>query len=155
MKIIRWCVIMVVLWSGFAFAASAQPIETVGIPLMRLGTGDIGCGDELVFVQRQVEAPDATILAALRELLALNPAVLEEEGLHNALLGRPIWIEHVWISMGTADMRLAGSLGAFDECEAYRMDAQLRQVALQFADVNEVNIWIGGQPLSEALGLGN
>ncbi len=151
MKIIRWCVILIVLWSGFAFTASAQPMETVNIPLMRLGTGDIGCGDELVWVQRQVEVPDATILAALRELLTLNPAVLEEEGLHNALLGRPVWIQWVWVSAGTADIELGGSLGVFDECEAYRIDAQLRQVALQFPDVNAVNITVADQPLEPVL----
>ncbi len=130
--------------------------QTVMVPLMRLGEGDIGPGnDELVWVERQVPVPEAPILAALNDLLTLNPAAIQRDDLHNELLGRPVWIEWVWISEWTADIELGGSLGTFDEAAAYRIDAQLRELALQFDDVNEVNIWVGGQPLPQVIGVGN
>jgi LysM repeat protein len=126
--------------------------QTVGIPLIRLGTGDLGCDDELVWVQRQVVVNGAPLEAALREALTLDPDVLDEE-LYNALLGTELEIEQVSVVDGTAEMRLRGSIGVGGVCELPRLEAQLTEVALQFDTVTEVNVWIDGRPLSEVLDL--
>jgi LysM repeat protein len=135
-------------------APADEPVtQIMGVPLIRLGTGDLGCNDELVWVQRQVAANGVPLEAALRETLALDPDVLDEKGLYNALLGTELEIEQVSVVDGTAEMRLRGSIGVGGVCELPRLEAQLTEVALQFDTVTEVNIWIDGRPLSEVLDL--
>ena len=130
-----------------------EPVtQTVGVPLIRLGTGDLGCNDELVWVQRQVVVNGAPLEAALREALTLDPDMLDQD-LYNALLGTELEIEQVSVVDGTAEMRLRGSIGVGGVCEIPRLEAQLTEVALQFDTVTEVNVWIDGQPLSEVLDL--
>jgi LysM repeat protein len=132
--------------------ADEPTTRTVGVPLIRLGTGDLGCNDELVWVQRQVVANDTPLEAALREALTLDPDVLDQD-LYNALLGTELEIEQVSVVDGTAEMRLRGSIGVGGVCELPRLEAQLTEVALQFDTVTEVHVWIDGRPLSEVLDL--
>jgi LysM repeat protein len=134
-------------------APADEPItQTVGVPLIRLGTGDLGCNDELVWVQRQVVVNGVPLEAALRETLTLDPDVLDQE-LYNALLGTELEIEQVSVVDGTAEMRLRGPIGVGGVCDIPRLEAQLTEVALQFDTVTEVNVWIDERPLSEVLDL--
>ena len=128
-------------------------VDTVQLGLVALDRGNIGCGDDIRLVSRQVAPTRAPLRAALTELLALDQQIDPDSGLYNALYQANVTIESLNITSGTAVIRLAGELRLGGVCDSPRVEAQLRRTALQFPTVRETELWLNGRPLADALSL--
>ncbi len=149
---------MIVAALAGARPAAAPGLSATTVKLFFVATGDdgksgakIGCGDSLVAVDRQLAPTTAPLTAAYRELLRLRDSRYGQSGLYNALAQSTLDLARAAITDGTADVRLTGTLTLSGECDAPRIDAQLREVARQFPTVTRVDIFINDVPLATAL----
>jgi hypothetical protein len=113
---------------------------------------EIGCDDSVIPVEVAIEPTIAPLTAALNQLLALDDQEYGQSGLYNALHRSDLTLESVAIQNREAIIRLSGTLTLGGVCDEPRVQAQLRETALQYATVDRVSIFINGQPLQEALG---
>lgn len=125
--------------------------EEVQIYLVALEEGEVGCGDELVAVERDIEPTPAPLTAAIEELLAMEERMLGQSGLYNALFRSDLQVEDVELEDGKATIILTGDLQTGGVCDEPRIEAQLRETALQFETVDEAEILVNGTPLEERL----
>ena len=113
---------------------------------------EVGCGDSVVPVTIDIEATQAPLTAAIERLVALDEETYGETELYNALHQSDLTVESVAIEDGTATIRLSGELLLGGICDEPRVLAQLRQTALQYDTVDNVQILLNGDPLDEILG---
>jgi LysM repeat protein len=111
----------------------------------------IGCDDSLVPVLVTFEPTVAPLTAALEELFAVNTRTYGESGLYNALYRSDLSVEGIDINDGLATINLSGELIAGGVCDVPRIESQLRQTALQYSTIDEVEIFINGEPLDDIL----
>jgi LysM repeat protein len=109
----------------------------------------IGCNDSLVPVPIDIAPTRAILRASLEKLLSLHDPYYGESGLYNALYQSTLRLEDVRIDNRVATIELSGQLMLGGVCDSPRVQAQLEQVALQFATVSRVEITLNGRPLSE------
>lgn len=131
-------------------------IRRVDIYLVALGDEGqrgklIGCNDSLVPVEVPVAPTRAPLRAALEQLLETESATFDEIQLYNALYRSDLVVEDLRIVGGRAIIRLSGTLRLGGACDVPRFEEQLLETALQFSTVTEVDVWINGTPLDEAL----
>jgi hypothetical protein len=112
---------------------------------------EIGCGDSLIPVEVEIEPTIAPMTAALEELLAIDTREYGQSGLYSALYRSDLTVEGIDIEDREAIIHLSGELVAGGACDTPRIQAQLRQTALQYSTVDEVSIFINGEPLDEVL----
>jgi spore germination protein GerM len=93
----------------------------------------------------------APLTAALDQLLDIDERFYEQSGFYNALYLSNLTVDEVTIVDGKATIWLSGSLQLGGVCDEPRIEAQLRQTALQFDTVDEVEIFVNGQPLEALL----
>ena len=153
-------------------AATAQPTPTsadngVNVPVNGLFTRtqiylialedagqsgeEIGCSDSVVPVAVEIEPTVAPLRAALEKLLAIDSEFYGQSGLYNALYQSDLQVQGIDIVNREAIVNLTGDLTLGGTCDNPRVDAQLRQTALQFSTVDAVTIRINGTPLPELL----
>ncbi len=140
-----------------AAGSSVNP-QTVQIFLIAMddngGSGaKVGCGDSVVPVQVQIPPTRGVLKAALEALLANKDQFYGQSGLYNSLYQSDIKLESVAIKEGKATIQLSGALKLGGECDNPRVEAQILQTALQFSTVSEVEVFLNGKPLKEALSL--
>jgi hypothetical protein len=111
----------------------------------------VGCGDSAVAVTIHVPYTTGMLRAALTSLLAIHNQYYGESGLYNALYQSHLAVGDVTISSGTATIHLSGTLTLGGECDSPRVEAQLKQTALQFSTVHSVSIFINDRPLEDLL----
>ncbi len=116
----------------------------------------IGCNDSIVAVERTIPATPAPLTATLKELLSIKERNIGQSGLYNALANANLKIDAVAVIDGTAIIQLSGTLGLGGVCDDPRVEAQLKELALQFSTVKNTNITLNGVPIEKALsGKGN
>lgn len=113
---------------------------------------EIGCGDSVISVEVEIEPTIAPLTAALEELLAIDTRLYGQSGLYNALYQSDLTLESVNIVNSTAVIRLTGTLTLGGVCDEPRVEAQLKETALQYTTVDQVSVFINGTPLDEVLG---
>ncbi|MBI5652541.1 MAG: GerMN domain-containing protein [Chloroflexi bacterium] len=111
----------------------------------------IGCADSIVAVERLIPITTAPLTAALRELFSLRDAQIGQSGLYNALAQSPLKIESVSIIGERAEIQLSGTLKLGGVCDNPRVDAQIKETALQFSNIKSVSVSINGTPLEKIL----
>lgn len=116
----------------------------------RLGT-PVGCGDSAVPVTVTVPQTQGVLRAALEKLLSAKQQYYGESGLYNALYQSNLQVAGVTIEQGKAIIHLTGTIMLGGTCDAPRVEAQIKQTALQFATVNEVTVFVNDIPLEEIL----
>jgi LysM repeat protein len=122
------------------------------IYLVSLGDGGtLGCGDSLVPVTVDIPSTRAILRASLTKLLSLHSQYYGESGLYNALYQSNLTIDDVRIDNRVATIRLSGQVVLGGVCDTPRVKAQLEQIALQFSTVDQVNIFVNGEPLDDVL----
>ncbi|MFP4394775.1 MAG: GerMN domain-containing protein, partial [Anaerolineales bacterium] len=112
---------------------------------------EIGCGDSLIPVEVEIEPTVAPMTAALEKLLAIDTREYGQSGLYNALYQSDLTVEGIDIEDREAIIELSGELVVGGVCDSPRVQAQLQQTALQYSTVDEVSIFINGEPLDEVL----
>ncbi|WP_182359618.1 GerMN domain-containing protein [Tomitella gaofuii] len=138
---------------------ASHPEHTARHSLTFIAIGDggatghpVGCGDSAVPVTVTTETI-APLGELYRALLAVDEQHYGASGLYNALAMSDLSYQGATIADGHATVRLAGDLTMGGECDIPRVRAQLTEPALQFGNVDSVEVYIDGTPLDDALSL--
>ncbi len=134
-----------------------SPADTVDVFLVKLedagqsGT-PIGCNDSLVAVGTAVPAGNDPLVSAYSALFAIRDERVGPQGLYNALHASNLLVASATLNEnGFAEIRLEGTYSLGGVCDNPRMVAQLEAAALQFPQVREVQIYLNGLPIEQAL----
>ncbi|MDP4126825.1 MAG: GerMN domain-containing protein [Bacillota bacterium] len=114
---------------------------------------DIGTGDSLVAVDRTISTPQTPLKTAFNELLTLKDQYYGNTGLYNALYHSNLKVDKATITDKKAEIYLSGSISLGGVMDNPRVENQLNETALQFSTVKEVQIYINGKTLKDALSL--
>ncbi len=136
-------------------ARGTQPPTTtfsqVRVYLISEGTGSVGCGDEVVGVRRNITPTTAPLTAALNQLFSIKTRDYGQSGLYNPLYQSNLAIQEITRTGTSWTVKLTGTLVLGGVCDNPRVEAQLRQTALQFDTVKQVKFLINGVPLEQLL----
>lgn len=114
----------------------------------------IGCGDSVVSLPREIPATTTPLAAAYGLLLAIREREVGKPIRYNALYQSDLSLSSASISAtGTARVYLSGSLKLGGVCDMPRVEAQLKETALQFSTASRVEIFVNREPLSKVLSL--
>lgn len=140
-------------------AASPTPQE-MSLQVFLIAVGDngvsgkmIGCGDSAVPVQLEVPYTVGVLKASLGALFSIKERDYGESGLYNALYQSDLQVQKVTLQNRKATVYLTGTLQLGGECDTPRVKAQIEETALQFSTVDQVEVFLNGQPLDQALSL--
>ena len=111
----------------------------------------VGCGDSAVPVTVIIPRTQGVLKAALEKLLSIKEQYYGESGLYNALYQSDLQLKSVTIDQGKAVIHLTGTVMLGGVCDAPRLEAQIRQTALQFSTVSDVEVFINDIPLEDVL----
>jgi LysM repeat protein len=107
----------------------------------------IGCDDSIVPVQIDIEPTIAPLTAALNAMFNL-----EDSGdLYNVFGQSDLSVQGINIVNRVATINLTGDLLIGGTCDTPRVEAQIRQTALQYDTIDEVQVTLNGQPLNSIL----
>jgi spore germination protein GerM len=109
---------------------------------------EIGCGDSLVPVPVDV-SPGVEPMQGVYEALLTETG--QSERLYNALIQSDLQVDGYQVENGEAIVALSGEFQIGGACDVPRVRAQLEQTALQFEEVDSVEILINGDPLNAYL----
>ena len=98
-------------------------------------------------VRRNIVPTRAPLTAAIQELLSLGGPFLGEAGLYNALYQSDLQVQAVSVRNGRAIIELVGTYRIRGVCDAPRVEAQFEQTVVQFATVDDVQVFINDVPL--------
>lgn len=111
----------------------------------------IGCNDSLVSVIQKIDNTATPMTVALDKLLGMKEQTVGAD-LYNSLYQSNLVLDKATItSSGIAVVYLTGELKLGGTCDVPRVQAQLEQTIRQFSSVNQVKIYLNGQPLDQAL----
>jgi hypothetical protein len=110
-----------------------------------------GCGDSAVPVEVKLAQPEPALRGALRALLDMHSRFDRASGLYNPLYASPLSLQRVERAGAEARVYLTGYVEIADNCDGKRALAQLTETALQFPDVQRVQLWLDGKPLRDLL----
>ncbi len=102
-----------------------------------------GCEDSLVTVDTQVQqqvTPENDVRIALQKLFSY-----EHDELSNLFAGSPIFVHTVGVSDGVANIWLVGDPELAGTCDDPRFVEQINATAMQFDEVDNVNIHLNGE----------
>jgi hypothetical protein len=111
----------------------------------------VGCGDSAVPVTVTISQTQGVLRAALEKLLSAKKQFYGESGLYNALYQSDLQVGGVTIEQGKAIIHLMGTMMLGGVCDAPRVEAQIKQTALQFSTVTDVAVFVNDKPLEEVL----
>lgn len=111
----------------------------------------IGCDDSVVPVEIVIDETITPLTAALNQMFAQTEAYYGQSGLFNVFHNSNIFVRGIDIDNGQATINISGDLSVGGVCDAPRIEAQIRQTALQFSTVDSVVLQYEGQPLDEFL----
>jgi LysM repeat protein len=137
--------------SGGQPPTPAPAATRLNIYMIGLGGGNVGCGDQVVAVRRDVPRTAAPLTAALNLLLSQKSQYYGESGLYNALYQSDLRLASITRNGGAWTVNLAGTLRLGGVCDNPRVQAQLEQTALQFPTVKSVRYFVNGKPLESLL----
>lgn len=142
-------------------APTEQVFTQVDIYLIALGDAgargeEIGCEDSVVPVQVDIDPAQGTsaaIRSAYNVMFTRGDEIAERENLYNVFSQSDLQVDEVSLEDQTAVIRLTGQLMLGGVCDNPRVSAQLRETALQFSAVEQVEIFLNETPLEEVLSL--
>jgi spore germination protein GerM len=143
--------------------AAAVPAGSMRVKIFMIAQNDagrlgkkIGCDDSVVAVERIIPTTNAVLRASLNELLSVHEQNYGESGLYNALYQSTLKLDDVSLVAGRATIYLSGKVVVGGTCDNPRVDAQIKETALQFSTVKQVSILVNKIPLEQILsGKGN
>lgn len=124
---------------------------SVKIALIALNDGQVGCGDGVVRVTRNIAPTQAPLTAAIRELVSIRGQTYGQSGLYNALYQSNLKVAGVTLKSGKANIYLTGTLRLGGVCDSPRVKAQFDSTARQFSTVSQVQVYVNGTPLERLL----
>lgn len=131
-------------------AQGGETVDTVSLAVLDItdeGTGErYGC-DFVAYVERSVAPTSAPLTAALQELFAVPTT--DVDGYYNfiARTHDTLSFARAEVQNGAAHIYLEGELsGLTGVCDDPRTRIQIEQTALQFATVDDVVLYLNGEP---------
>lgn len=118
------------------------------------GGRKVGCGDSVVPVTVDLPASSPALQGAVQALLDLRESRHAASGLLNPLYASRLSLAKIDRRGGEARVHLTGYLEVTDSCDGSRLLAQLTETALQFPDVQRVQVFLEGKPLRDLLPAG-
>ncbi len=110
--------------------------------------------DSAVAVDREIPPTKAVLKAAMEQLVSIKDKNYGQSGLYNALYQSSLNVDSVAIDdNGKATIKLSGTLQLVGTCEDPRIEAQLRETAMQFSTVKSADIFINNKNLTEIMSL--
>jgi hypothetical protein len=106
----------------------------------------IGCNDSVVAVSKTVAPTQGPLRVALESLLAEKSQ--QVGGYYNVLAQSNLKLVGLSLTDGVATVRLEGQLSSGGVCDDPRIDAQLKETALQFPSVKKVVLYHNGKILN-------
>lgn len=113
----------------------------------------IGCDDSLVPVGVTIRSDLKSPWSALSALLNLDETYYGESGLYNALHQSDLKIQSYDTYEGKVTVYLEGELMLGGVCDNPRVEEQILVTILQEDQIEEVEVYVNGQLLQEALSL--
>jgi hypothetical protein len=107
----------------------------------------VGCGDRAVPVAVSLDRAQPALFGALEALLAEKREHVAPSGLSNPLYASRLSLERIDRQGAQAKVYLSGYLEVGGPCDAPRLLAQLTETALQFRDVQHVQLYLDGKLL--------
>ncbi|HYF62113.1 MAG TPA: GerMN domain-containing protein [Herpetosiphonaceae bacterium] len=127
-------------------------VSTVKVHAIAIGQGNLGCGDKLVALDRQVPLTTRPLAAAMKQLLAMGDKPDGTSTFYNALAQSALSFDSAAIdAQGVATINLIGELRLSGVCDAPRISEQLRATALQFPTIREARFFVNGVALEQLL----
>lgn len=111
----------------------------------------IGCNDSIVAVERIIPTTRTPLTAALKELLSVRARYYDQTGLYNSLYESNLKVDGISIVGGKATIHLSGKVMLGGVCDNPRVEAQIKETALQFSTVKQVAVFVNGVPLEKIL----
>ncbi len=111
----------------------------------------IGCGDTVVAVERNIAPTSSPLQSAIRELLSVHDQYYGQSGLFNALYRSTLQLDSATIVNGRATINLSGTIRVNGVCDNPRVIAQLQETALQFSAIKQVSIYVNGVDINTVL----
>lgn len=134
-----------------------SPADTVDVFLIVLedagqsGT-PVGCNDSLIGVGTAVPAGEDPLVSAYAALFAIRDQRVGPQAYYNALHASNLLVRSSTIDAnGRAEVYLEGTYSLGGTCDTPRMIAQLEAAALQFPQITEVQVYLNGVPIEQAL----
>ncbi len=134
-------------------------VNTVKIYLIALNdngkTGmQVGCGDSIVAVDRDITPTTDPLKVALDNLFSLKVKNYGQTKLYNSLYQSKLHVTNISISKGgIATIMIKGTYALGGVCDAPRFVEQIKQTALQFPSISDVVITINGLSLDKIASL--
>lgn len=114
-----------------------------------------GCDDSLSYLVRQLEGEDLTINekveTAITYLISTEDRYVGKGGLYNVFYNSNLTLDKVDISDSTAKVYLDGELILGGACDNPRVEAQLKNTATQFDEIDNAEIYLNGELLDLSL----
>lgn len=104
---------------------------------------EFGCQDSLVTVDTTIQqqvTPENEVRVALQKMFAY-----EHDEYSNFFAGKPMFVHTVGVSDGIANIWLTGDPELVGVCDDPRVVEQINATAMQFDEVNHVNIYLNGE----------
>ncbi len=112
---------------------------------------ETGCDDSVLPVEVEIEPTVSPLTTALETLFNIDERFYDESGLYNALYRTDLAVERIDIVDDVATIYLTGDFAIGGVCDSPRVRAQLEETALQYATVDEVQIFVNGESLDSLL----
>ena len=143
--------------------AAVVPANSMRVKIFMIAQNDagklgkkIGCDDSVVAVERIIPLTNSVLRASLNELLSVRDQNYGQSGLYNALYQSTLKLDDVTLVASKATIFLSGKVLLGGVCDNPRVDAQIKETALQFSTVKQVSILVNKIPLEQILsGKGN
>ncbi len=113
----------------------------------------IGCGDSVVGVNKEILATTTPLMAALGILLSdKNETATSSYGeLRNSLHASNLKFKSIAVKGDVTEVQLSGSFSAGGVCDDPRIIAQLEETAKQFDNMENVKFYVNGKLLEDVL----
>jgi hypothetical protein len=138
--------------------AAVVPANSMRVKIFMIAQNDagklgkkIGCNDSIVAVERIIPLTNSVLRASLNELLSVRDQDYGQSGLYNALYQSALKLDDVALVAGKATIYLSGKVLLGGVCDNPRVDAQIKETALQFSTVKLVSILVNKIPLEQIL----
>lgn len=134
------------------YGDDGQDMQDIQLGLYAPGDGgtvgpEFGCEDSLVTVDTQVQqqaTPENNVRIALQKLFSY-----EHHKLSNLFADSPIFVHTLGVSEGVANIWLVGDPELRGVCDDPRFVEQINATAMQFDEVNHVNIYLNGEQFEQ------
>ena len=130
------------------------PAATSSVVLAMLDTAQISNGpsrgcDKVVMVNQQIPTTTAPLTAAMNALFSTSSTTVGGWFNYIPRTSATLQFSNATVVNGTANIYLTGSLsGLAGVCDDPRTDIQIKETALQFPSVQQVQLFLNNQPVA-------